>query len=362
MLYILLFLISGTVFAISDQETLLILQGLEEWEAAYPFAYQQAKQQNDYQALKQTFIQYQNYDKENKVYISLWVKTYQLDNNEIYQDFIQLNPDSHLNNLAIHRLYLKTENTIEDYLDFIKTYPNSIEAIQALLKIHQLAFEKAKKVNYPEYYDEFVETFKGAEQSQNAIMLAFKAEQKAVEQRLLQEDKESVARRLFNQARIAERHGDLLQANRKYQLLEQEIFFDTKVYTEYLDREERLIFQQLVLKQQQEINDNIIHLQDNVIASIQHQTQSLFQILSEQNQKIEGLNQQLASHNEQLNQVIAQYNGLMEKQLQVSSNDKLAFDLVKISKDLSDPVKTTVNIVTFTIKHSPKIIKFFQNQ
>ncbi len=282
--YIIILLIAISVprvWSITDKEIVQALESLEDWDAAYPLAYQIAQQENTYQLWRKIAGKYASFDTHQRAYLQAWQHAYRLNQEAIFRDFLKINPDSPFNRYAIHALFklIKASKDIKKYQAFIKEFPNVIESIEALLKTHEITFQRAKEVNEPLVYDAFVETFYGAKQIPQAIELAFHAEKERVEKDISKtksyEEREYIARGLFNEARIAEKAQNSLVATRKYRLLNLKLFIETEVFTELLDREERLAYQKLMLEKQAETTESIKEMREAVIESLQVETKEL---------------------------------------------------------------------------------------
>jgi hypothetical protein len=98
------------------------------------------------------------------------------------------------------------------------------------------------------------------------------------------EEKERLARRLFNEARIVEKEkpNNPLVARQYRLLLEMDSFKETAVVTELLDREERLVYQKLMLDQQTQITQSIERMQAAIVQAIEVQMKDLGNIITQQ--------------------------------------------------------------------------------
>ncbi len=297
--------------ALTDQQ---IVQGLEiigEFEAAYPLAYQLAEKQNTYLAWRELATKYAQFDSNGKVYLYTWQQAQRVNTEATYRDFLTLRPAAALNLHVIHAIFelVKASDQVADYVRSMETFPNTVEAIEAVLRVQALAFERAKQANNPVIYDAFVTTFQGAKQVPEAIQLALAVEQKAVEaedQKVDYGTHERIARRLYNEARLAEKAQQTLVVARRYGLLSEERFRDTKVVTELLDREERLAFQKLMETKQTDIVNQIKEMQAAVVDTIQAQTHHLGDMIVKE----------LQTQGQQLEEVIATHNRVLTQQLQ----------------------------------------------
>jgi len=308
-----------------------IVQGLEalgDWEAAYPLAVNVAQTENSYHAWREVATKYRDYDHDHHAYLAAWQAAQTLNAEQAYRDFLTLRTQSPLNAQAIHALYQLTRelDTIQGYLGFMKDFPNTPEAVQALLRVHEIAFKRAQEKNEPEVYDAFVQTFTGAKQIPQAVELAYQAEKTALQAEIdgawydlsakffADENRERVARRIFNQARDAEKTGTMLVAERKYRLLDEwEAFKDTKAYTEHLDRQERLDYRQRQAEREKQLAAQIDTLRTAVVQTVQNEHAALRQAVQAQGDKItrevrlqgERMEDALLAHNQMLQQQFA---------------------------------------------------------
>lgn len=281
----------SSAHAISDAEIVQGLEALGDLEAAYPLAVQLAEQQNNYQRWRDLAQKYQQYDTDNQAYLSAWQAVKQLNLANAYRDFLTLRSQSPLNAQAIHAMFqLSRElDTIHGYMRFMEEFPNTLEAVQALLRIHEIAFQRATEKHQPEVYDAFVQTFIGAKQIPQAIEQAFQSERDsliAADEQTDDSGHERLARRLFNQAREAKENGDGLVMTRKYRLLDLDRFKDTKVYSELLDRKERLEYQTQQKQQQAQILTSLNQLGQSVVQELQAQGNNTRHLIQAQGQAI----------------------------------------------------------------------------
>ncbi len=286
--------------AITDQQIIQGLEMLQEWEAAYPLVYKQAVEIDDYPSWRNLAAIYADYDTNDEAYVLTWNKARELDNEGAYQDFIKIRDVSPYNPIAIHRIFELRQalDTIQGYLDFIELFPNSVEAVQAMLRIHEIAFSRAQEENVPEVYDAFIITFPEAKQVPEAIKLAFSAELDSLESEtqpgLLDfksryysdENKERIARRIFNEGRVAENAKDELVMDRKYRLLSQELFHDSEVFTEMLDRNERQAHEQRMILHQERIQGNIKTLKSAVVNELKTTASQLEDAIRDHNRRV----------------------------------------------------------------------------
>lgn len=357
--YIIILLIAISVprvWSITDKEIVQALESLQDWEAAYPLAYQVAQEENTYQSWRHLAKKYASFDTHQRAYLQAWQHAYHLNQEAIFRDFLTINPDSPFNRYAIHALFkiIKASKDIEKYQAFIQEFPNVIESIEALLKTHEITFQRAKEVNEPLVYDAFVETFYGAKQIPQAIELAFQAEKARVETDISQtksyEEREYIARRLFNEARIAEKAQNSLVATRKYRLLNLKLFIETKVFTELLDREERLAYQKLMLKKQAETTESIQEMREAVIESLKVETKELGDKITLELQ-VQGKN---------LEEIIAEQNRLLTEKLDTVNKNLGQGYMGGVGADLAELIPFVghgVKIAKVIGRMSPAIIR-----
>jgi hypothetical protein len=166
-------------------------------------------------------LRYADYDEDDIAYRAAWREVRELDWEPAYRDFLKVRADSPYNDLAVHGIYefRRGLDTIRGYPRFIENFHNTAEAVQAMLRIRELAFARAREADDPLTYDAFVTTFPEAKQVQRAIELAFEAERRAVKEEVeggtfdlkarffADAHRERVARRLYNEARVAEKEA-----------------------------------------------------------------------------------------------------------------------------------------------------------
>jgi hypothetical protein len=295
-----LLLLAAPVSAITDEEIVTGLEALGDLEAAWPLALNLAQQRNDYSTWRKLAEKYAKYDPDDQAYVAAWNAARGVNTVMVYQDFLSLRQPSPYNALAVHRIFeLKQElDTIQGYLDFIKAFPNSVEAVAAMLRIHEIAFERAGEADSPEVYDTFVKTFPEAKQVPQAIEQAYQAELRALKEEAepglfdlaarfySDEHRERIARRVYNEGRVAEQADDEPVMDRKYRLLGNELFRDTQTFTAMLDRDERLAHQQRMAQHQERIQGGLNTLREALVAELQLQGNKLEAAILEHNRRI----------------------------------------------------------------------------
>ncbi len=314
-------LTSTSAYALTDAQTLPLLQAMGEWQAAYPLAINEAQrhntlnawasvyQQPEYAALTQPFSRAQ-------VYAAAWQATQQANTVADYRRFITLAPESVGSLLAIEAHYqlARQHDTLEAYTEFMAEYPEATQSLDAMLRVQELIWRKVKTENTVAGYDRYLDTFPESrfapEAEQAAQQLVAQPYAKTLAQcaqdaetlRLEQKSRgemtarreaeqmrkdciEDLARTVFNTARKSQTPRAGL---RFYAYLDAErAFTNTKVTTEHLDRQERrehqaklegLLQQQLAQSQQQT---------NALLAALETQTQRLEAATEKQTQRLE---------------------------------------------------------------------------
>jgi hypothetical protein len=308
--------------SITDEEIIAALEAKKDWEAAYSLATSLAERKKTYQAWRDVAIKYAKFDTDDKAYLQAWQHVYTLNLIPTYQDFLKIRVQSPQNRHAIYAIFklVRASNTPSDYLTFITNFPEVVESIEALLKIREIAWKSTMDADDPLIFDQFVITFIDAKQIVAAIDRAFEAEKQSIEEELHSlkslESLENIARRLFNEARVAEKQQNRLVAARKYKLLNLEKFRETEVFIKLLDTEERLAYQKLKQDKTNEIaksiNDMFLAIKESLPAKlIEQMEQSVKNVEifpSQLEEIIAFLKSQLEQQIEQVNENIKQGN------------------------------------------------------
>lgn len=318
-LLLIAFLISPPTWSL-DYDYDKIVQGFEELgehDAAYPFAYDMARQQNTYQAWRDVAAKYTNID--SKAFMQAWKHADEQKDKSTYEDFLKIRPNSRLNLHAIHAIFELTKNlnTIADYQRFMEEFPDTVESVVALLEIHKLAFERAKQDGNSLTYDAFVTTFPGAKKIPDAIDFAYKAEEKEIKTELkaLEEDLrknykgkgkgtyfykgrplvescveliiDNKADYLLNEAKKSSEKNNKLKAARKYSLLELEIFKSTETVTK--NSPPKGENKQLKKKKDTEIEDRISDIKSSLVKTFERQMLPMKSTIVTVTQKLEDM-------------------------------------------------------------------------
>lgn len=158
--------------AITDAQIVQGLEAIGDMETAFPLARNLAVKADTYQAWRDLAARYQAQDRDGSVYLAAWQQAQRLDQDGAYRDFLKLRPGAGLNAAAIRAIFKLTQSldTIDCYRRFIADFTNTPEAVEALLRIHEIAFDRAREADDPAVYDAFITTFIGARRT-NALGL-----------------------------------------------------------------------------------------------------------------------------------------------------------------------------------------------
>ncbi len=301
--------LSTSALAITDRVLLKNLLAMEEHELAVGVHYQLAERENSYAAWKNIILMtvYQSTQRD-AAYQNTYRAAVKADEPQLYRDFLTLKEQpTLLSRMALHAIYehVQKQDSIPAYGAFMREYPESVEAAEALLRIHGIAFANAEKANDTAVYDAFVQQFPDAEQAPAAIERAYAlAEQRwlAVAEQSTDLSREKQARLHFNQGLAADRDSDRLTATRHFRFLNH--FMDTEVYTEYVNREERKEWRKAIGQHQQAQQQLLSALRQDV----QTQTSELQTALKEQTV---ALQVKLDEQTQAVTQTIEQQNQLL---------------------------------------------------
>jgi len=258
-----------SVFAVDLERAVEMLDASGDFETAEPIAFKLTQEKKEHYYRIEFLRKYSASEFAEIVYTQTWQDVKNSGNMAKLQSFVKVMPGGRYSLEALEKLFAlyEIEDTILGYQDFIKAFPNSPQAVKALQAIYRLAFERAvkhaDKLNRVNYFDEYIQTFPTSSYLEEANRKAEEMEYQAIEETLeqfsiknvfssKQEQKESVARKLYNEMRFWQRKNALLIGQRKYNLLQKNIFIDTAAYTEMMDRDETVAFRNSVLSFQKQ--------------------------------------------------------------------------------------------------------------
>ena len=297
------------VFAVDLEKAVKMLEAAGDFETAEPIAFKLAQQKKEHYYRIAFLNQYPTSEFAEIVYMQTWQDVQNSGNMAKLQSFVKVMPRGRFSLDALDKLFAlyQKEDTILGYQNYIKEFPNSPQAVKALQEIFRLAFQRATKhadkLNSVKFFDEYIRTFPTSPYLEKVNQKAEEMEYQAVNETLdtftlkkvfssKQEQKETVARKMYNEMRFWQGKNQLLISQRKYNLLQKNIFIDTVAYTEMMDREETLEFRKAVVSFQkqttQKLDDlNRLYQEESkrIINTIRHQAQLTRKSITEQGLK-----------------------------------------------------------------------------
>ncbi|ALG68966.1 hypothetical protein [Beggiatoa leptomitoformis] len=331
---------------VSDKEKIIrLLNVAGETESAtlcaFWLAMEQAQQTNNYEKWKAVAVKNPELDQQYGfvAYLKTWQQAQQQQQVDTYKNFMQIKPNSRFNLNAIHAIYLlaKQQDKISAYRTFMTDFPDTPQAVDALLRIHELAYAKAREKDTPEYYDAFILTFPDAVQVPEAINLAFEAEKKQILGKLA--DKkctleefdplcDRLANGLFNKMLKDELATHI--RNREYLLLKEDLFQYTttssnaqahKIVTKLLED---------IKNQLDENNQKVDEMKQSVIALIIAEHKQLTGLIQQQGQELKTT---IQTGNQQLTNTIQQQGQELKAVIKVH-HDFMAQQFVQVNHQL----------------------------
>ncbi|CAN2047136.1 putative Chromosome partition protein Smc [Candidatus Magnetomoraceae bacterium gMMP-13] len=264
-----------------DFEVAEILLNQGKGKLAYSLAVSYVTELDTYESFRIFIKKFPDAPKWPEIVQESFEKAKEINTKKVYDDFISIaekTPQSFMAVTEEYKLFQEVD-TISEYERFIKKFPNTPEAVTAMERIHQIAFKRAQQADESVVYDQYVRNFPYAKQITIVINLAKTAESRELQLEKEgwnsiisffsngQEERETTARRIFNEARQAEKNNELFITERKYEIL-RSMFHDTKAFTEFLNREENLAYQ----KEMKAYQEHIIKEIQNVKSAVNQQT------------------------------------------------------------------------------------------
>ncbi|MDM8516299.1 hypothetical protein QUF76_08885 [Desulfobacterales bacterium HSG16] len=267
-------LYTSSIFAIDLEKAVKMLEAVGDFETAEPVAFKLTQKKKEHYYRIEFLNKYPASEFAEIVYLQTWKDVKDSGNMAKLQSFVKVMPGGKYSLEALDRLFdlYQKEDTILGYQYYIKEFPNSPQAVRALEGIFRLAFERAEKhagkLNSVKFFDEYIRTFPTSPHLEEISRKAEKMEYQAIDETLesfsignlfssRQRQKETIARKLYNEMRSWQRKNELLIAQRKYSLIRKEIFIDTKAYTEMMDREETMSFRKTVASFQKQTTQKL---------------------------------------------------------------------------------------------------------
>jgi TolA-binding protein len=327
------------VYGFSDQELVISLESLGEWEEAYRYANDSALKTNNYElwryiASKPEYLPIEE-KRHHQSYWKAWHFVSKINTQEAYEDFILIRPTLQANLLAVAAIFelVKKQNTPQAYLDFIDKFPNTIEAIDALLQLQHLAFEDAKQKNTITSYQKFLSAFPEATQTKEATDLLKTIFKKEVDDKLATlkttSEIEDYARELYTTALTFEKNSNsILIASCHYDVLTELMpFRKTETLIELYKRKELLNFQNLLLAKLDDIKKGQEELKTALVEAIREQGREI-------KGEIKELSELTKQHHEQMKSQLQQISDGLEKEGSIIGGLSVMNTLVSTSANL----------------------------
>jgi len=327
------------VSALSNQELVISLENLGEWEEAYRYANDSALKTNNYElwryiASKPEYLPLEE-KQHHQSYWKAWHFVSKINTQEAYEDFILIRPTLQANLLAVAAIFelVKQQNNPQAYLDFIDKFPNTIEAIDALLQLQHLAFEDAKQKNTIASYQKFLNAFPEATQTKEATDLLKATFKKEVEEKLAMlktiDEIEIYATGLLNNVLAFENNPDLvLIADYHYfALTELMSFRNTKALTELYKHKALLSKLDGIRKDLNDIKKGQEELKTALVEAIREQGREI-------KGEIKELSELTKQHHEQMKSQLQQISDGLEKEGSIIGALSVMNTLVSTSANL----------------------------
>ncbi len=296
-------------FSLELEKAVEMLEAAGDFETAETVAFKLTQEKPELYHRIRFLDRYSRSEFFEIVYLQTWADVKDSGNTAKLQSFVKAAPFGEYALEALDRLFAlyKTENTILGYQAYIEAFPNSPRAVDALQGIFRVAFERASKhadkLNSVKFFDEYIRTFPTSPQVEAANRKAGEMEYQAIEETLdkfsignlfssKQGQKETIARKLYNEMRFWKRQNQLLISQRKYSLLQKNLFIDTEAYTEMMDREETIEFRKSVVAFQEQTTRNLEELNRlyqeesrRIVETIRREARLTRKAISEQGEK-----------------------------------------------------------------------------
>ena len=299
----------NTVSAVELEKAIMMLEAMGDYDTAEPIAFKLTQQKKRHHDRIEFLKKYGHSEFVGIVYQQSWKAISVAENTAMLRSFIKVRPNGVYSQVALDQLLVlyQQENTILGYQELIKAFPNTAQAAKALNAIYKLAYERAQKHANDDQnvkiYDAYIQTFPASPYLKEVVKKAETLEYQSISDTLngfsisnlfsdKQQQKETLARKLYNEHRRLQQKGQWLIAQRKYNLLQKTDFVDTKAYTEMMDRQETQDFRQALFSYQQQTNqqlENLKHIyqeeSQRIIQTIEQQAQLTRQAIVEQGRR-----------------------------------------------------------------------------
>lgn len=292
--------------ALELERAVEMLEASGDFETAEPVAFKLSQQKKELYYYIEFLRKYPNSDFADIVYQQTWALVEHSGNAAMLQSFVKAKPRGKHSLTALDKLFAlyQQENSILAYQDYLKAFPNSPKAVNALEGIFKLAYERVSQVDDQQqtlsFLDEYIRTFPSSPYVKQANEKAEILERELLQQALdsfslnglftsKQAKKDTLARELYNKMRFWQKQDQSLLAERKYRLLQGQLFIDTEAYTEMMDRDETLAFRASLSDYQQQTQQRLDQLNQlyqqesqRIVASIQAEAGATRQTIKQQ--------------------------------------------------------------------------------
>lgn len=302
----------ATATAVDLEKAVEMLEAAGDYETAEPIAFKLTQEKPEHYYRVKFLSRYPASDFAEVVYLQTWRDIKDARNIPMLRSFVKAMPGGAHSLEALDRLFelYREEDTILGYQEYIRDFPNSPKAVDALQSIFRLALRRAvthaDKLDSVDFFDEYIRTFPTSPYLEEANRKAEEMEYAAITDTLggislgnlfsnRQQQKETIARKLYNEMRFWQRNGQLLIGQRKYNLLQKDLFIDTEAYTEMMDREETIAFRKSVVSFQERTNRQLDDLNElyrqeskRIIDTIRREAELTRTAIAEQGGKTRG--------------------------------------------------------------------------
>lgn len=269
-IFLVVFLYPPYTFGIELIEKVRLLESAGHYDLAEPLRFKFTQQNKSFSNAIEFIRTYPQSEYTDLVYEQAWDYANNSQNKAILTSFIKSLPNGGSSFSALSQLFSLYEklDVVQGYTEFLNSFPNSPMAITAIDRIHFLAFEKAKMLNTEQAYDEYLKSFRNSKYFgaalERTVNLALNRHIGNTKNVVIvsHSRKESEARLIYNSLRKAEKRKETWLVDKYNRIINDEYFYDTKVLTELMDREELLTFRNKQIDSQIEMSNKIEELKE----------------------------------------------------------------------------------------------------
>ena len=196
-----------------------MLEAAGDFETAKPIAFKLTQEKPEHYYLIEFLHKYSRSEFAEIVYLQTWKDVKDSGNTAKLQSFVKVAPYGQHSLEALERLFglYQKEDIVLGYQEYIKNFPNSPQAVDALQAIFRITFQRAvthaDKLNSVKFFDEYIRTFPTSPYMEEANRKAEEMERQAVNETIdtfsignmfssRQDQKETIARKLYNEMRF----------------------------------------------------------------------------------------------------------------------------------------------------------------